>query len=81
MASNMQLGAAGVHEAIYSLLMMRHGFMAASHNIEQLDPQVEGLPLVRDVHEGQQVDCVMSNSFGFGGANASLVFSRRGLEV
>ncbi|MBA1223695.1 beta-ketoacyl-ACP synthase I [Pseudomonas fulva] len=75
------LGAAGVHEAIYSLLMMRHGFMAASHNIEQLDPQVEGLPLVRDVHEGQQVDCVMSNSFGFGGANASLVFSRRGLEV
>ena len=75
------LGAAGVHEAIYALLMMRHGFMAASHNIEQLDPQVEGLPLVRDVHEGQQVDCVMSNSFGFGGANASLVFSRRGLEV
>lgn len=75
------LGAAGVHEAIYALLMMRHGFMAASHNIEQLDPQVEGLPLVRSVREGQQVNCVMSNSFGFGGANASLVFSRRGLEA
>lgn len=75
------LGAAGVHEAIYVLLMMRHGFMAASHNIEQLDPQVEGLPLVRSVREGQQVNCVMSNSFGFGGANASLVFSRRGLEA
>ncbi|MDZ3990972.1 beta-ketoacyl synthase N-terminal-like domain-containing protein [Pseudomonas sp. Teo4] len=75
------LGAAGVHEAIYSLLMMRHGFIAASHNIDTLDPQVEGLPLVRTVREGQQVDCVMSNSFGFGGANASLVFSRRGLEA
>jgi len=75
------LGAAGVHEAIYALLMMRHGFMAASHNIEQLDPQVEGLPWVRSVREGQQVNCVMSNSFGFGGANASLVFSRRGLEA
>lgn len=74
------LGAAGVHEAIYALLMMRHGFMAASHNIEQLDPQVEGC-LVRSVREGQQVNCVMSNSFGFGGANASLVFSRRGLEA
>ncbi|MNO44362.1 3-oxoacyl-[acyl-carrier-protein] synthase 1 [compost metagenome] len=75
------LGAAGVHEAIYSLLMMRHGFMAASHNIDKLDPQVEGLPLVRSVLEGQQVDCVMSNSFGFGGANASLLFSRRGLQA
>jgi len=75
------LGAAGVHEAIYALLMMRHGFMAASHNIEPLDPPVGGLPLVRSVREGQQVNCVMSNSFGFGGANASLVFSRRGLEA
>ncbi|MNV76368.1 3-oxoacyl-[acyl-carrier-protein] synthase 1 [compost metagenome] len=55
--------------------------MAASHNIDKLDPQVEGLPLVRSVLEGQQVDCVMSNSFGFGGANASLLFSRRGLQA
>lgn len=73
------LGAAGVHEAIYSLLMMEHGFLAASHNIEELDPQVQALPVIRQTRVDQAVDCVMSNSFGFGGANASLVFSKRGL--
>ena len=75
------LGAAGVHEAIYSLLMMQHGFMAASHNIEQLDPEVEALPIIRTTRLGQPVNCVMSNSFGFGGTNASLIFSKRALDA
>ena len=74
------LGAAGAHESIYSLLMMKHGFLAASHNIDQLDPEVEALPIIRETRLDQSVKCVMSNSFGFGGANASLVFSKRGLE-
>ena len=59
--------------------MMQHGFLAASHNIEQLDPEVEALPIIRDTRFDQSVDCVMSNSFGFGGANASLIFSKRAL--
>lgn len=70
------LGAAGVHEAIYSLLMMREGFIAASANIERLDPQAEGLPIVRERRDGVKLNTVLSNSFGFGGTNASLVFSR-----
>lgn len=70
------LGAAGVHEAIYSLLMMQQGTLIASHNIEQLDPELEGLPLLRENLTGQAVNTVMSNSFGFGGANACLIFSR-----
>ncbi len=69
------LGAAGVHEAIYSLLMMEHGFIAASANIENLDPVAEGFPIVREVRDAK-LDTVMSNSFGFGGTNATLVFSR-----
>lgn len=75
------LGAAGVHEAIYSLLMMQHRFMAASHNIEQLDPEVEALPIIRHTRLNQPVNCVMSNSFGFGGANASLIFSKRAFDT
>ncbi|VVO27873.1 3-oxoacyl-[acyl-carrier-protein] synthase 1 [Pseudomonas fluorescens] len=75
------LGAAGVHEAIYSLLMMQHGFLAASHNIEQIDSEVEALPIIRTTRFNQQVECVMSNSFGFGGANASLIFSKRALDA
>ena len=75
------LGAAGVHEAIYSLLMMQHRFLAASHNIEQCDPEVQTLPLIRSTRFDQPVDCVMSNSFGFGGANASLIFSKRALGL
>jgi 3-oxoacyl-[acyl-carrier-protein] synthase-1 len=70
------LGAAGVHEAIYSLLMMREGFIAASANIEHLDPAAEGMPIVRVCREGVSIDRVMSNSFGFGGTNAALVFER-----
>ncbi len=69
-------GATGVHEAIYSLLMMEHGFLAASANIDNLDPGAEGMPIIRTVEEGVDVDCVMSNSFGLGGTNASLVFKK-----
>ncbi|WP_114241336.1 beta-ketoacyl-ACP synthase I [Dyella sp. C9] len=69
------LGAASVHEAIYSLLMLRDGFMAGSAHIEQLDPRAEGFPILRDTREAR-LRTVMSNSFGFGGTNASLVFAR-----
>ncbi|MEQ8652544.1 MAG: beta-ketoacyl-ACP synthase I [Kiloniellales bacterium] len=70
------LGAAGVNEAIYSLLMMQEGFLAASANIENLDAEAEGLPVLRTREDNAQVDCVLSNSFGFGGTNASLAFKR-----
>lgn len=69
------LGAAGVHEAIYSLLMMKEGFIAPSINIDTLDPEAVGLPIVTETLE-RQFDTVMSNSFGFGGTNATLVFRR-----
>ena len=67
------LGAASVHEAIYSLLMLQGGFMAASANIETLDPKAEGFPILREMREAK-LRTVMSNSFGFGGTNATLVF-------
>jgi 3-oxoacyl-[acyl-carrier-protein] synthase I len=67
------LGAASVHEAIYSLLMLEGGFMAASSNIESLDPRAEGYPVLRETREAA-LRTVMSNSFGFGGTNAALVF-------
>ncbi|MCC6207294.1 MAG: beta-ketoacyl-ACP synthase I [Gammaproteobacteria bacterium] len=70
------LGAAGVHEAIYSLIMMREGFIAGSANIEHLDPAAEGMPIVTTCRDGVTLDRVMSNSFGFGGTNAALVFER-----
>lgn len=70
------LGAAGVHEAIYCLLMMRGGFITPSAHIERLDPAAEGLPLVRELRDGVRLDTVMSNSFGFGGTNATLVLRR-----
>jgi 3-oxoacyl-[acyl-carrier-protein] synthase-1 len=73
--SGHSLGAAGVQEAIYSLLMLDEGFVGVSANIEQLDPQAEGLPIVRETIE-RPLHTVMSNSFGFGGTNASLVFAR-----
>jgi 3-oxoacyl-[acyl-carrier-protein] synthase I len=67
------LGAASVHEAIYSLLMLRDGFMAGSANIDQLDPRAEGFPILRQSRDAR-LRTVMSNSFGFGGTNATLVF-------
>ncbi len=70
------LGAAGVHEAIYSLLMMEHRFLSASANITQLDPAAEGMPIVRERQDDMTLHTVMSNSFGFGGTNATLVFQR-----
>lgn len=70
------LGAAGVCEAIYCLLMMEHGFIAGSANIDELDPQAEGFPIVRDTETGVTLNLVMSNSFGFGGTNSSLIFKR-----
>ncbi len=70
------LGAAGVHEAIYSILQMQNGFIAASANIQEIDPQIAGAPVVRQRIDNARIDTVMSNSFGFGGTNASLVFQR-----
>ena len=69
-------GATGVHEAIYSLLMLDNNFVSASANIDNLDPEAEGMPIVREAEEGLALNCVMSNSFGFGGTNASLAFKR-----
>jgi len=70
------LGATGVQEAIYSLLMMQHDFIAASAQIDNLDPAVADMPIVRQRIDNQRLDAVMSNSFGFGGTNATLVFER-----
>jgi len=74
--SGHSLGAAGVHEAIYTLLMMEGHFIAASANIDNLDPGAEGIPIVRELISDARIDTAMSNSFGFGGTNASLVFQR-----
>jgi 3-oxoacyl-[acyl-carrier-protein] synthase I len=68
------LGAAGAQEAIYSLLMMNNGFICESANIEDLDPAFAGVPIVRERRDGVKLGCVLSNSFGFGGTNASVVF-------
>jgi 3-oxoacyl-[acyl-carrier-protein] synthase-1 len=70
------LGAAGVQEAIYSLLMMKNGFICESANIEELDPDFQDIPIVRERLDNAQLNCVMSNSFGFGGTNATLIFKR-----
>ena len=69
-------GATGVHEAIYSLLMMNSGFICESANIENLDPAFVDMPIVRERRDNVTLGCVLSNSFGFGGTNASLVFKR-----
>ncbi|HND14920.1 MAG TPA: beta-ketoacyl synthase N-terminal-like domain-containing protein, partial [Pseudomonadales bacterium] len=74
--SGHSLGAAGVHEAIYSLLMLQHDFIAASANIDTLDEAAAGLPIVRERIDGAGLQRVMSNSFGFGGTNASLVLQK-----
>jgi 3-oxoacyl-[acyl-carrier-protein] synthase-1 len=74
------LGAAGVNEAIYTLLMMENNFIAASANIENLDPAAEGLNIVRTRVDNANIQTALSNSFGFGGTNATLTFSRRALN-
>jgi 3-oxoacyl-[acyl-carrier-protein] synthase-1 len=76
--SGHSLGAAGVHEAIYCLLMMENDFVAASANIQRLDEAAEGFPIVKERGGRVFLDAVMSNSFGFGGTNACLVFERYG---
>ena len=70
------LGAVGVQEAIFSLLMMNNGFICESANIEELDPEFAGVPIVRKREDNLNLNCVMSNSFGFGGTNATLVLKR-----
>ena len=74
--SGHSLGAAGVQEAIYSLLMMNNGFICESANIKNLDPAFEGMPIVRERRDNVKLGAVLSNSFGFGGTNASLVLKR-----
>lgn len=69
-------GAAGAHEAIYSLLMMQNGFICESANIDELDPEVGDANIVRKRIDNAKLDCVLSNSFGFGGTNACLAFTR-----
>ena len=70
------LGAIGVQEAIFSLLMMNNGFICASANIEELDPAFADMPIVRTRQDQVDLNCVISNSFGFGGTNATLAFRR-----
>jgi len=70
------LGAAGVNEAIYSLLMLQGSFVTASANIENLDPEAAGFPIVRELQREADLNVVMSNSFGFGGTNSTLTFGR-----
>lgn len=70
------LGATGVQEAIYSLLMMNNGFICESANIEELDPAFSDVPIVRERQDNVKIGCVLSNSFGFGGTNATIVMKR-----
>src|SRR5918997_435654 len=70
------LGAAGVQEAIYSLLMLNNDFICESANIEKLDPDFDGMPIMRERRDNAGLGCVLSNSFGFGGTNATLVMKR-----
>ncbi len=69
-------GATGVHEAIYSLLMLNNQFVCVSANIENMDPEAAGMPIVRERIDNAKLNTVLSNSFGFGGTNACLAFSR-----
>jgi 3-oxoacyl-[acyl-carrier-protein] synthase-1 len=70
------LGATGVHEAIYSLIMMDKGFIAPSINVTELDPEIHAHEICTELREGVQHDSILSNSFGFGGTNATLVMSK-----
>jgi 3-oxoacyl-[acyl-carrier-protein] synthase-1 len=70
------LGGTGVQEAIYSILQMNNGFIAESANIEEIDPEVADAPIVRKRIDNAKIERALSNSFGFGGTNATLVFQR-----
>ena len=70
------LGATGAQEAIYGLIMMRDKFLAASAHIETLDPEFEGLPIIRERVDNAKIDCFLTNSFGFGGTNGCLAIAR-----
>jgi len=70
------LGATSVQEAIYCLLMMKNNFIAATANIEKLDDEVKDMPIVQKVRKNESLNCIMSNSFGFGGTNATLLFEK-----
>ena len=70
------LGAVGAQETIYGLLMMKHNFLAASAHIENLDPEFEGLPIIRERIDNAKIDCFLTNSFGFGGTNGCLAIAR-----
>jgi 3-oxoacyl-[acyl-carrier-protein] synthase-1 len=70
------LGATGVQEAIYSILMMKNNFICESANIDEIDPEFEDIPIQRTRKDNAKIDVVMSNSFGFGGTNGSLIFQR-----
>ena len=70
------LGAASVHEAIYSLIMMKNNFIAASANVNDMDEEAKKFPIVTKVEKNITLNAVMSNSFGFGGTNATLVFEK-----
>jgi 3-oxoacyl-[acyl-carrier-protein] synthase-1 len=74
--SGHSLGATGVHEAIYSLLMMQGGYISASANVTTLDPALRPEEIVTTLREGVEHDTILSNSFGFGGTNATLVMSK-----
>ena len=70
------LGATGVQEAIYSMLMMQNGFICESAHITEIDPEFADMPIVRERQDNADINTILSNSFGFGGTNASLVFQR-----
>jgi len=70
------LGATGVQESIYSLLMMNNGFICESVNIDEIDPRMADVPIITERQDNVEINCVMSNSFGFGGTNATLIFRR-----
>ena len=72
------LGATGVQEAIYCLLMMKNGFICESANIDEIDPEFADVPIVRERRDNVDLDLVISNSFGFGGTNATLALKRYG---
>ena len=65
-----------MQEAIFSLIMMNNGFLCESAHIDELDPAFADMPILRERRDGMNINCVMSNSFGFGGTNATLVFKR-----